>query len=91
MKAGLLDHETGHEANRMEAAAAAHSEQARAANRHAADYMLAVVLFASSLFFAGISTKMQDARVRTMLISLGYVVFFATLLWVATLPVQVSL
>ena len=83
--------EASSEANRMEAAAAAHSEQAKAANQHADNYMLAVVLFASSLFFAGISTKMQDARVRTVLISLGCVVFFATLLWVATLPVQASL
>ncbi len=52
-------------AERLEVAAAASSEQARKANERADNYMLAVVLFASALFFAGISMKLRDVRART--------------------------
>src|SRR5205809_2751660 len=45
------------EADRLESTAAAESQHAKDANQRADDYMLAVVLFASSLFFAGISIK----------------------------------
>ncbi|HEY6583666.1 MAG TPA: hypothetical protein VIZ29_02360, partial [Gaiellaceae bacterium] len=42
------------EAERLEAQAAAGSDRAKDANERADNYMLAVVLFASSLFFAGL-------------------------------------
>jgi hypothetical protein len=43
------------EADRLERRAPVGSEQAKTANQRADNYMLAVVLFASALFFAGIS------------------------------------
>jgi hypothetical protein len=78
------------EADRLERAAAAASERAREANQNADNYMLAVVLFALSLFFAGISSKFQALRVRSALLALGCVVFGATLIGIATLPVQLT-
>jgi hypothetical protein len=53
--------------------------------------MLALVLFASALFFAGISTKLgtQDARLVTL--GLGWVLFLGTVIWLATLPVRLTI
>ena len=50
--------------------------------------MLGVVLFATSLFFAGISTKLRDGRQRFVVLGMGYIVFLGTLVWLATLPVE---
>jgi hypothetical protein len=79
------------EAERLEASAAAASEQAKDANQRADNYMLAVVLFASSLFFAGISTKLQTPRARAAILGLGCLLFLGTLIWVATFPVRLTL
>jgi hypothetical protein len=78
------------EAERLETSAAAASERAKAANQRADNYMLAVVLFASALFFAGISSKMQQLRVRATVLALGSVVFLATLIRIATFPVRLT-
>src|SRR5262245_30282862 len=61
------------EADQLELTAAAASARAAAANQRAENYMLAVVLFASSLFFAGISTKLEDRGAKTALLGLGLV------------------
>jgi hypothetical protein len=52
--------------------------------------MLAVVLFASSLFFAGISSKLQSVAARVVVLGLGCVLFLGTVIWVATSPVQLT-
>jgi hypothetical protein len=78
------------EADRLEATAAAHSEQAKAANERGDNYMLAVVLFAASLFFAGISMKMATVGARAATLGLGCVLFLATLIWILTFPVQLT-
>jgi hypothetical protein len=54
------------------------------------NYMLAVVLFASALFFAGISTKLQSLRARAVVIGLGSALFLGTVIWLATLPMRVT-
>jgi hypothetical protein len=77
-------------ADALEVTAGAASEQAKQANQHADNYMLAVVLFAISLFFAGVSTKLHGLQARAAILGLGCAVFVATLIWVATLPVQVT-
>jgi hypothetical protein len=66
------------------------SAASAAANRDADDYLLAVVLFASSLFFAGISTKVPALRQRQVLLGLGCALFLAGVVWVATTPVTFS-
>jgi hypothetical protein len=53
--------------------------------------MLAVVLFASSLFFAGISIKLRSLRTRIAILSLGCVLFLGTAIWVATFPTQLTI
>ena len=52
--------------------------------------MLAVVLFASSLYFAGISTKLQSVPARATILVLGCFVFIGTVVWLATLPISIS-
>ena len=79
------------EADRLEAAAAAASERAKDANERADNYMLAVVLFASSLFFAGISVKLPSPGTRAVTLGLGAILFVGTLAWLVTLPTHVSL
>ena len=78
------------QAERLEATAAADSEQAKEANQRADNYMLAVVLFASSLFFAGLSTKLQTLRARSAIVGLGCLVFLTAVIWIATSPVQLT-
>ena len=50
--------------------------------------MLAVVLFASSLFFAGLSTKLHTSSAKLVLLGLGAALFLGTVIWLATLPAQ---
>jgi hypothetical protein len=63
---------------------------ARQANQRSDNYVLAVVLFAAALFFAGISTKLPEPRQRLVVIGLGYLLFVGTAVWLATFPVTVS-
>jgi hypothetical protein len=78
------------EADRLDSTAAAYSQQAKDANQRGDNYMLAVVLFASSLFFAGISTKLHGSNARAGLLALGWIVFVGTVIWLATMPVQLT-
>ena len=52
--------------------------------------MLAVVLFAVALFFAGMSTKLRTPGPRKVLVAVGCLVFAGTAAWIATFPVSVS-
>lgn len=78
------------QANRLSAKADAAGAAARESNQRSDNYVLAVVLFAAALFFAGISTKLSSPRYKLWIIGLGYVIFLGTLAWVATFPVTVS-
>ena len=78
------------EAGRLELAAATDSQAAKDANQRADNYMLAVVLFATALFFAGISTKLDIPSMRWTLLALGWTIFLGTAIWLATLPVQLT-
>jgi hypothetical protein len=78
------------ESERLEATAAADSKRAAEANQRADNYMLAVVLFASSLFFAGISTKLGSFRTRAAVLGLGWVLFLGTAIWILTLPIRLT-
>jgi hypothetical protein len=76
------------EAERQDAAASAATEEARKDLSHADNYVLAVVLFAVSLFFAGISTRLRTQSGEATVLGLGCLVFVGTLVWVVTLPVK---
>ena len=70
--------------------AATATAEAKVDNQRSDNYVLAVVLFASALFFAGISTKLDAVRSRITIVALGYTLFFGTLIWLATFPVSIS-
>jgi hypothetical protein len=78
------------QAERLDAQAAAFSARVLQNLQRASNYVLAVVLFASALFFAGISTKLTAPRLRVALLATGCVIFLATAVWIATSPVSVS-
>jgi len=76
------------EAARLETVANARSDAAGVANERSDKYMLAVVLFASALFFAGMSTKLHALRQQEVLLALGIVIFVGAAVFVATFPVM---
>lgn len=78
------------EADQLEALAAGDSEAAKSANQRADNYMLAVVLFASALFFAGISMKLSTGGPRVAILGLGCMLFLGTLTLVATFPMRLA-
>jgi len=79
------------EADRLEAEAEVHAAEARRNVQRATNYVLGVVLFATSLFFAGMSAKLRTRRLRIVLLSFGVVVFLGTAIWIATSPITVSI
>ena len=76
--------------SQLNVAAGVHADEAATVNQRANNYMLAVVLFAAALFFAGISTKLLAARQRDIVLVLGFVIFVGAVVWLATLPVQLT-
>lgn len=78
------------EADRLEARAASYSARVGTFIRRADNYALAVVLFAASLFFAGISTRLRGSAPRLVIVGFGYAMFLGTVVWIATFPVTVS-
>ncbi len=78
------------EAERLNAEAELSAAQSRRDIQRASNYVLGVVLFASSLFFAGMSTKLTSPRLRVAMLCIGCAVFLLTALWIATSPVDVA-
>src|SRR3954453_2175486 len=76
------------ESKRLNAAAGGFSGKVETDNQRADNYVLAVVLFAAALFFAGISTKLRPLRQREVLLALGWVIFLGPLLWVLLSPIR---
>jgi hypothetical protein len=74
-----------------ETAADAFAAEAVEDIQRADNYVLAVVLFAACLFFAGVSTRMRTIRGQQVILTLGCVLFVATVVWVATFPVTVTI
>jgi hypothetical protein len=58
------------------------------ANQTGDNYVLTTVLFASVLFFAGISTKFGGRWVRIILVVFGFLAFFGGAVLLFTFPVQ---
>jgi hypothetical protein len=78
------------EAERSEAQATAASEDAKEHIQRADNYVLAVVLFAASLFLGGLSLRLRTETARTAVLGTGYVCFTGAAIWIATSPVSVS-
>jgi len=73
-------------ADALEKKAASNASAAAVANQRANDYVGAVVLFASALFFAGISTKLQSRGPQLAILGMGCLLFAGTTIWLATQP-----
>jgi hypothetical protein len=78
------------ETRMADAAAEAMSAEVRLNIQRSANYVLGVVLFAVSLFFAGMSTKLHGEGARKVLLGVGCAVFIGTAVWLATFPVSIS-
>jgi hypothetical protein len=78
------------EAERLDVQAELFVGQVRRDIQRSSNYVLGVVLFASSLFFAGMSVKLRSPKLRLALLTLGCAVFLATAVWIATSPVSVA-
>jgi hypothetical protein len=76
------------ESERLRAEAEANFEKATDANQTGDDYILATVMFASVLFFAGISNKFERLRIQGALVALGFAMLVAGIVQIAGLPVH---
>ncbi len=56
------------------------------ANRNNDNWVLATVLFAGVLFFAGISTKFKSARIRALSVAFAAFVLVAAGVWLVSMP-----
>jgi hypothetical protein len=78
------------EAERLDAEAEESSATVRRYIQRSSNYVLGVVLFAISLFFAGMSPKLGDRRLRAITLTVGFLLFLGTAVWIATFPVSVE-
>ncbi len=62
---------------------------ARTANQNGDNYVLTMVLFASVLFFAGVSSKLIKWRNRVAVMTFGVIILVAGIVILATLPVLI--
>lgn len=69
----------------------AYSATARDANQRGDNYVLAAVMFAMVLFFAGMATQFTSRQVRASGLVVAAVIFIAAIAWVALMPVSFSL
>lgn len=78
------------EADALEVKAGVYSELVDRYIQRADNYVLAVVLFAASLFFAGISTRLHGSGSKMTIVAIGYTLLLGTVIWLATLPVSIA-
>jgi hypothetical protein len=79
----------GVEADRLTELADAKAAAARTANQNGDNYVLTMVLFASVLFFAGVSSKMNRPRNRVIILGFGVFTLMVGLVILASLPILV--
>jgi hypothetical protein len=78
------------EAARFDEVAESKAAESRRNIQRQSNYVLGVVLFATALFFAGMSSKVASRPARIAVLAMGCIVFVGTLVWVATMPVTVT-
>ncbi len=71
---------------RLQEEAEANFEEGKEANSNGDDYILATVLFASVLFFAGVTTKFKSPRARVLSLFVATAVFAVGMTWLVNLP-----
>jgi hypothetical protein len=78
------------EAEKLDAASEASSAQVQRDIQRSSNYVLTVVLYAVVLFFAGMSTRLDNQRLRWVMTLAGCVVLVGAVAWLATFPVSVQ-
>jgi hypothetical protein len=79
------------EAEQLDAAAEASAADVRLYIQRSSNYVLTVVLYAIVLFFAGVSTRIANRRLRWILAVAGCIVLIGAISWIATFPVSVEI
>lgn len=77
------------EAERLSAVADQKAQDARTANQNGDNYVLTMVLFASVLFFAGVSSKLYLPRNRWIALGIGIVILITGIVTILTFPILV--
>jgi hypothetical protein len=83
-------HEAQTEADQLDQDAEQSAATVRRDIQRSTNYVLGVVLFAVSLFFAGMSTKLTARGHRIAMLATGYALFLGTAAWIATFPVTIA-
>jgi small-conductance mechanosensitive channel len=78
-------------ADALEAKGARLSALAQAQVQRADRYTLCVVMFATALFFAGISTRVHSVGSRIAVVAMGWALFLAAFAWMLTFPASLTL
>jgi hypothetical protein len=79
------------EAERLDAQAEESAAAVRRYIQRGSNYVLCVVLFSVSLFFAGMSVKLDVPGLRKVMLAIGCLVFVGTVAWIATFPVSLAI
>lgn len=79
------------EAERLRAASAEAGALARVNSQIADNYVFVTVLFATTLFFAGVASNVASRRRAAFMLAFGVIVFGATIAWVSTFPIDIGL
>ena len=77
-------------ARRLDTDAEKSAAQVRLDIQRSSNYVLTVVLYAVVLFFAGMSTRLQNKLWRWVLTLSGVAVLIADIAWIATFPVSLA-
>ena len=78
------------QAEELDAEAEASAAEVRLDIQRSSNYVLTVVLYAIVLFFAGMSTRLNNHRLRWVTTIAGALVLVGALAWVATFPVSLA-
>jgi hypothetical protein len=78
------------QAKSLDADAEKSAAEVRTDIQRSSNYVLTVVLYAVVLFFAGMSTRIQNKRLRWVMTLTGLAVLIADLIWIATMPVSLA-
>jgi hypothetical protein len=76
------------EADALDAESEASAAEVRTYIQRASNYVLTIVLYAIVLFFAGVSNRMVNRRLRMVMVASGALVLFGAIAWVVTFPVS---
>ena len=78
------------DAEQLDAASEVSAAQVRLYIQRSSNYVLTVVLYAVVLFFAGMSTRLKNPRLRWVMTVAGCFVLLGNLAWLATFPVSLQ-